>query len=123
MPKGAELTHFDAAAALAQAIREEPRWVEWSAANEAAEGDPALVALMDRHGELSARLRAGRVDKDELTKVADQIRRHPAYKRQEGAEEGMVGLLREVNVTLSEQLGVDFASAAAPQKSGGCCGC
>jgi len=115
-------SHFDAAAALAQAIREEARWIEWNAATETADADPELVALLVRHRDLSARTRAGRVDKDEMMKVVGQIRRHPAYRRQEDAVEAMVGLLREVNVTLSEQLGVDFASTAAPQKSGGCCG-
>ncbi|NMC68571.1 MAG: YlbF family regulator [Myxococcales bacterium] len=118
-----ESSHFEAAAALARAIQEEPRWAEWSEATDAADADPELTGLADRYRELAVLVHAGRGDKAELDKVADRIRRHPAYRRQESAEAAMVDLLREVNVTLSEQLGLDFASAAVPRKSGGCCGC
>lgn len=113
------LSHFDAAAALARAIREEPRWIEWNAAADASDAEPELVALMVRHRDLA---RGGQAEAGELARLEGQIRRHPVYRRQEEATTAMIGLLREVDVTLSEELGLEFASTAAPRKSGGCCG-
>jgi cell fate (sporulation/competence/biofilm development) regulator YlbF (YheA/YmcA/DUF963 family) len=120
--KGSEQAHFLAADTLANAIRQEPRWVEWNTAMEAAEADPELSTLMAQYKEMSALSRAGQGNVGEMTKLVDRIQRHPAFVRRETAAGGMVGLLREVDVAISQNLGVEFASTAAPQKSGGCCG-
>ena len=117
-----EQSLFRAADALASAIQAEPRWAEWHAAMEAAEADAELTAMFAQHRDLSARSRAGQGNVGEMTKLVDRIQRHPAYARREAAAEAMVGLLREVDVAISEKLGVEFASTAAPKKSGGCCG-
>jgi hypothetical protein len=116
-------SHFDAAVSLAKAIKEDTRWTEWNTAMEAADNDAELSALIMHHKELSALNQKGQGDMGEIKKVEGQIRRLPSYQQQEDATEAMIGLLREVNVTLSEELGLEFASAAAPKKSGGCCGC
>lgn len=114
---------FAAAQNLAEAIRRDPRWVEWSEATEAADSDGELMALMEQYKDLFARTRSGQGDPRALGELVRLIQRHPTYERHEKATEAMVGLLREADMALSQGLGLEFAATAAPQKTGGgCCG-
>lgn len=113
---------FKASDALADLIQQQPQWIEWNVAMEAADTNPELKTLMAQYRDLSVRSKAGHGNVGETTTVVNRIQRHPAYVRRESASEAMVGLLREVDTAISQKLGVEFASTAAPQKSGGCCG-
>lgn len=54
-----------------------------------------------------------------LLKKQDTVLADPVLKDYFQAQEDLVKLLKEVNVFISEQIGIDFAGATKP--AGGCC--
>ena len=118
-----------AAGALASAIQEEPQWRAWRDAQDALGRDPDLTGLFTRFETLSERwrqvksMRGELPGKDvmEMAQVREKIMAHPLLVRREDAEKGMLELLQEVNTSISDKLGIDFAASAAPRQ-GGCCG-
>lgn len=123
---------FRAAEQLAEAIRTMPEWEEWESARAAVRTDAGFQSLAAQHRDMVAggssedgaaeaevRLRAG------LEALRREMEQHPVMLRQQEAVYGLLGLLRGVNQTLSEALGIDFARSAAPREancSSGCCG-
>ena len=119
---------FRAAEMLADAIRSAPEWEEWEGARAAARTDAGFQALTAHHRALVARLRrepppAGHTGMDrELARVREQLLQHPAAVRQQAAVREVITLLRNVNRSLSDALGLEFAELAAAPRGGGCCG-
>jgi cell fate (sporulation/competence/biofilm development) regulator YlbF (YheA/YmcA/DUF963 family) len=119
---------FRATEALAEAIRCSPEWEEWEGARAAARADASFQLLTTQHHAVldQARreerkgVRAGA--QDDLARVRQRLFEHPAAVRRQEAVRDAVSLLRSVNRTLSEALGLEFAELAAPPRSGGCCG-
>ena len=110
-----------AISALANAIQTAPSFQQWRAAAEALESDSELRALIDRYNKLASGWEQSGGDDAELTEVADQIQGHQLYLQRERAGAGLARLFQQLNVQLSDQLGVDFATTAIPPKCG-CCG-
>ncbi len=98
------------------------------AARTAFQTDPEMVALTARFRKLSEQWRHARSEgralagKEgmELATVQEQIQQHELYLRQQAAAGAFVALLQEANQAISQELGIDFASNAAPRS--GCCG-
>lgn len=123
------LTEITAATqALAGLIQQNPRWVAWQEAQVALEQDTELVAPFDRYRELSQKAQQARQNGNglsgpemlELAEVQEKIQNHERYQQREQAATGMTELLREVNLLVSNELGLNFAATAAPRS--GCCG-
>ena len=57
----------------------------------------------------------------ELITLREQIQRHALHVRQQEAWSAAVALFQRINEKISQELGLDFASNAAPRR-GGCCG-
>ena len=57
----------------------------------------------------------------ELIALRDQTQRNELYDHQQEAWNKLVGLLQRINDKMSQELGLDFASNAAPRR-GACCG-
>ena len=106
--------------ALTTAIQAEPSFQQWRAAAEAFERDPELTELLKRYNKLTNSWQQRGEDDPELTELADQIQGHRLFHERTFAMESMTRLLQEVNGTLSDGLGLDFATVAA--KRSGCCG-
>ena len=130
MPKSGKAANgiSSAACVLASAILHESRWKAWNSAREAVNVDPDLQGLLRRYRSLSGKLRQagqggegpdGR-DTLELADVTNRIKVHPLRRKEMASLDEMIDLLREVNKAISDQLGIDFASNAAPPK-GSCC--
>ncbi len=124
-----QTTVLEAAETLARAILASPEWRELVSAQTTAEQDSRLPVLLARYRELSCAQRDAQETGEtfrgtamvELLMLRDQIQRHELYVRQQEAGGAVVGLLQRINRTISEPLGLDFASSAAPSR-GGCCG-
>ncbi len=120
---------LEAAGALAQSIKAGVEWRELVNAQKAANSDERLPGMLARHNELGRRQndahRQGQgLDGESLVEfiaLREQIQRHELYVRQREAWSALVALLQRINEKLSQQLGFDFASNAAP-RGGGCCG-
>lgn len=121
--------HIAVAAELAAAIQEAPAWKAWQEALKAFEQDTATGELMKRYQAAIRevrRLRAAGQELDgpvaeEWTSVQEAIRANEIVMRREEAASTMVEMLQEVNETLSDALGLDFAGSAS-SKCGGCHG-
>jgi len=124
-----QTTVFEAAETLARAILASAEWRELRSAQTAAEKDPRLPDLLARYRKLSFAQTDAQATGEafagpalvELITLQDRIRRHELYVRQQEAGNAVVGLLQRINKTISERLGFNFASSAAPSR-GGCCG-
>ena len=120
---------LEAAAALARAIQSSAEWREVVSAQHAAKGDTRFGKMVARQEELLRNERGrpaggqglGAEEVVEMMALRSQIQGHELYIRQQGAWEALVGLLQGVNRVISGDLGMDFASNAAPRR-GGCCG-
>lgn len=120
---------LEAALALAQSIQSSAEWHEFIETQKAAETNPQFVRLVARLAELArlqASARSGGQGLDsksavELITLREQLQRHELYLRQQEAGSAVLRLLQRVNEKISEELGIDFASNAAPRR-GGCCG-
>lgn len=62
---------------------------------------------------------ANEEDHQRLMKKQEAVLVHPVLKEYFQAQEDLVKLLKEVNVFISEQIGIDFAGTTNP--AGGCC--
>lgn len=117
-----------AAEELARAIQLTPEWRELEAARTAFQTDPDLSVLTARYRKLSELWRHARSEgrplpvKEamELADVQEKIQQHGLYQRHQAAAGAFVALLQETNQAISQKLGIDFASNAAPRSS--CCG-
>jgi len=115
-------------AAFAESIQNTETWQEWSQAQQALEGDAALMLFFTRYKELSVAMQNTKAQGGglsgeqmaELAQVRDGILTHPLYIRREEASEQLTRLLQGMNSLLTKRLGVDFAAMAAPRS--GCCG-
>jgi len=118
-----------AAAGLAQAIQASAEWREMLRAQDAAKKDSRFAKLLARHGELSRRQNSAGTGGQgldgkslvEFIALRDQIQRHELVVRQQEAGSAVVRLFQTANGKISQELGLDFASNAAPRR-GGCCG-
>jgi len=95
-------------------------------ARTAFQDDPELREIRKRFNERSADLQpkqsAGTLTQEEindLRALRSSLNAHPVTARYIHARQGMVTALQECNRALSQELGFDFASAAAPPS---CCG-
>jgi cell fate (sporulation/competence/biofilm development) regulator YlbF (YheA/YmcA/DUF963 family) len=59
------------------------------------------------------------VGAQQLQKMKQQVFAHPILKAYFQAQEALAQTLQEINVFISEKLGIDFANTTKP--SGGCC--
>lgn len=126
VPTGAMVRH--AAEELARAIQRTPEWRELEAARTTFQSDSDLSLLTARYRKLSElwwRARSERralpgKEAMELAAVQEKIQRHDLFLRQQAATGAFVALLQETNRAISNHLGMDFATNAAPK--GGCCG-
>lgn len=117
-----------AATALSLAIRTSAEWHELESAQQVAKSDTRFAQMVGRHSELArlqngARQAGAALDGKllvELLALRDQIQRHEIYQRQQTAWNSVINLLQRVNGSISDNLGLDFASNAAPRS--GCCG-
>jgi cell fate (sporulation/competence/biofilm development) regulator YlbF (YheA/YmcA/DUF963 family) len=117
------------AATLAQSIQASAKWRELLNAQKAGEADGRFAQMAARHSELArlqntARGRGRGLDGKSLVEfiaLQDQIQHCELYVRQQEAGSALVRLLQRINEKISEELGLDFASNAAPRR-GGCCG-
>ena len=117
-----------AAEELARAIQPTPEWRELEAARTAFQTDPDLSVLTTQLRKLSEQYRHARSqgralpgqEAMELAAVQEKIQEHDLFLRQQAAAGAFVALLQETNQTISQKLGIDFASNAAPKS--GCCG-
>lgn len=124
-----EATVLEAAAVLAQAIHASAEWRELIGAQKAAEADGGFTRMVARQSELagiqnSAKGHGQGLDGKSLVEfitLRDQIQRHELFVRQQEAGSAVLRLLQSVNEKISQELGLDFASNAAPRR-GGCCG-
>ncbi len=124
-----ETVVFAGAATLAQSIKASPEWRELLSAEEAARADAQFAQMVARQDELTdlqnrARGDGRRLDGKSLVEfitLREQLQHHDLYVRQQEAGDAFVRLLQRVNHKISEELGLDFASNAAPRR-GGCCG-
>ena len=115
-------------AAFAESIQNTETWQEWSQAQQALEGDAALMLFFTRYKELSVAMQNTKAQGGglsgeqmvELAQVRDGILTHPLYIRREEAQEQLTRLLQGMNSLLTKRLGVDFAAMAAPRSA--CCG-
>lgn len=114
---------------LAAAIQDAPAWKAWQEAQQVFEQDTAVSALMQRYQAAIREVRKLRSSGQELTgpvseewtAVQDLIRKNEVIMRREEAASSMLEMLQEVNATLSDTLGLDFAGSAS-SKCGGCSG-
>jgi len=95
-------------------------------ARTAFQDDPELREIRKRFNERSADLQpkqsAGTLTQEEindLRALQSSLNAHPVTARYIHARQGMTAALQECNRALSQELGFDFASAAAPPS---CCG-
>ena len=120
---------LSAAADLAAAIQQAPVWKAWREAHQAFEQDADVSALMQRYQAAIREVRKLRASGQELNgnvaeewaAVQDLVRKNAIIARREEAASAMLEMLQEVNETLSEALGLDFAGSAS-SKCGGCHG-
>jgi len=124
-----ETAVLEAAAVLAQAIQASAEWRELISAQKAAEADDGFARMAARQKELAriqnnSRSSGQGLDGEslvELITLREHIQRHELTIRQQEAGSAVVGLLQRVNEKISQELGLDFASNAAPRR-GRCCG-
>lgn len=117
-----------AAEELTRAIQLTPEWRELEAARTAFQTDPELAEFTARYRKLSEQWQRARSEgralpgKEalELASVQEKIQQHDIYLRLQAAVGAFVALLQETNQVISQPLGLDFASNAAPRSS--CCG-
>jgi cell fate (sporulation/competence/biofilm development) regulator YlbF (YheA/YmcA/DUF963 family) len=117
-----------ALAAFAESIQNIETWQEWNHAQQALEGDAALMRLFSRYEELSGAMRRAKVQAGglsgeqvmELARVREGIINHPLYIRRQEASDQLTRLFQGMNSLLTKRLRVDFAAMAAPPS--GCCG-
>ncbi len=120
---------YEAAAVLAQSIKSSAEWREWVDAQKAGEADERFARMAARQHALARIQQSGRGDGQgldgkslvELIALGEQLRGHELYLRQQQAGNAVVRLLQRINESISVDLGLDFASSAAPRR-GGCCG-
>ena len=119
----------EAAESLVGVIQQSPEWREVVSAQKAAEADERFARMVARQSELARRQKStpgreqGLDGKSlvELITLREEIQRHELFVRQQEAGSALVRLLQRVNEKISQELGLDFASNAAPRR-GGCCG-
>jgi len=117
------------AATLAQSIHGSPEWRELLSARQAAQADAQFARMVTRQDELthlqnSARGHGQGLDGKSLVEfitLRERLEHHELYARQQEAGSAFVRLLQRVNEKISEGLGLNFASNAAPRR-GACCG-
>ena len=122
-------TAQEAAVALVEAIQQTPEWPGLLNAQKAAKADGRFARMVARQSELariqnSGQGRGQRLDDEslvELITLREQIQRHELHVRQQEAWSAAAALLQRINEKISQELGLDFASNAAPRR-GGCCG-
>lgn len=122
-------TAQEAAVALVEAIQQTPEWPELLNAQKAAKADGRFARMVARQSELariqnSGQRRGQGLDGEslvELITLREQIQRHGLHVRQQEAWSAAAALLQRINEKISQELGLDFASNAAPRR-GGCCG-
>jgi cell fate (sporulation/competence/biofilm development) regulator YlbF (YheA/YmcA/DUF963 family) len=120
---------LEAADALAQSIKASVEWRELVNAQKAARTDGRFARMVARQSELAqiqknAQGHGQALDGNSLVEfvaLREQIQPHELSVRQQEAWSALVALLQRINEKLSQQLGFDFASNAAP-RGGGCCG-
>ena len=125
----AENKTLEAARALSEAIRGTAEWRELVNAQEAAQRDGDLNRIVARHQELLLARRAIEArgqdfagkELVEMIALQSRLQGHELQVRQQEAWQGVVRLLQEANRAMSRELGIDFASNAAPSR-GACCG-
>ena len=120
---------LQAVVALANAIQQSPVWKAFEESNHRFDTDPDLQRLMDHYRELSEKALKARsqgehlssFDMADIQKTQEAMKNDEAFMRRQAAYGDLVIAFRAVNQALSEQLGLDFASMAAPP-GGSCCG-
>ncbi len=120
---------FEAATTLADSMQASAVWREFVSAQEAAKADEQFTWMLVRQNELAAMQNRAQGRGEgldgkslvELIALRDRIQKHGLYLRQQEAGSAVLALLQRVNEKISEALGLDFASNAAPRR-GGCCG-
>jgi cell fate (sporulation/competence/biofilm development) regulator YlbF (YheA/YmcA/DUF963 family) len=119
----------EAAVALAETIQQTPEWRDLLNAQKAAKADGRFTRMVARQSELARIQNSGQgrgqgLDGEslvELITLREQIQRHELHVRQQEAWSAAVALFQRINEKISEELGLDFASNAAPRRDG-CCG-
>ena len=119
-----EASLVETGAALGRRIQGSAAWRELVAAQRAARADARYTEMVMRHEELAQEKKSGRLDGKSLVEfiaLEGQMQENELCIRQQEAWGKVLGLLYEINAATSQELGVDFARNAAPQR-GGCCG-
>jgi cell fate (sporulation/competence/biofilm development) regulator YlbF (YheA/YmcA/DUF963 family) len=120
---------LEAAKALSDTIQSTPEWSELVDVRHAIDRDREFGKMITRHDELeraqqTARDRGeGFAGKElvELIALRSRIQTHDLTVRQQEASRAVAQLLKQVNRTMSEGLGFDFASNVTPRRDR-CCG-
>lgn len=119
----------EAADSFVEAIHQTDAWRRWEAARQRCDDDAALVATQHRLAELSSRLRAARAvgrglfgpDLAEFNRLQAELQASPHVRERDQASVALLTFMQDLNRSLSEKLGVDFAVCATP-RGGSCCG-
>ncbi len=116
----------DAAEAFIAAVQQSDVYDAFTRTRTEFQGDPELRAIRkhfnERSTELQTKQSTGALSQeeiDELRALQSSVNTHPATARYIQARQSLVASLQECNRGLSQELGFDFASAAARQS---CCG-
>lgn len=116
----------DAAEALVAAIQQLDVYDVFTQTRAEFQGDPVLRAIRKHFNERSTELQnkqsTGGLSQEEINELRalqSNVNTHPVTTRYLQARQRLVVSLQEYNSRLSQELGFDFASAAARQS---CCG-
>lgn len=120
---------LEAAKALSDTIQSTPEWSELVDVQQAIDRDREFGKMITRQDELeraqhTARDRGegfGGKDLVELIALRSRIQGHELAVRQQEASRAVAQLLKQVNRTISEGLGFDFASSVTLRRDR-CCG-
>jgi cell fate (sporulation/competence/biofilm development) regulator YlbF (YheA/YmcA/DUF963 family) len=120
---------MEAAKILSEAIQSSPEWLELVSTRRAIHGDRELGKMITRHNELEGAQEVARQNGQnfagkelvELIALRSRIQSHEFTAREQEAGRAVAQLLKQVNRSMSESLGFDFASSVAPRRER-CCG-
>ncbi len=108
-----------AARDFALAIAESPHFREYEEAAGDLREDTAARALLSEHQEAQQTIRMLSSHDAQFRELEEKVFQHPKLHRFLRSQEGLIALVQELNKTLREDLGFDFARLAKP--AGGCC--
>jgi cell fate (sporulation/competence/biofilm development) regulator YlbF (YheA/YmcA/DUF963 family) len=119
----------DAAKALGEALKSDSRFTDWRELGQAVDNNDALKQTLTRFGQLAQKAQMAmqggpqldEAEVAEIQKVQNDLKDDVLFNRHNAATGALLEMLHGVNMTLSNELGIDFAAnvAASSQQGGG----